>query len=86
MSAPILLLRHRDCRHAVGMANVIGRALLETQRAKLALAGSAGWEIAEEPDHDAVATAIGMPWPPCGTCARHDLLGHPHLLMGGPRS
>lgn len=86
MSASILLLRHRDCRHAVGMANMVGRGLLETQRAKLALAGSSGWEIAEEPDHAAVAEAIVMPWPPCGTCGRHDLLGHPHLLMGGAPS
>lgn len=78
----LLILRHRDCGHAIGMANLIGRNLLENKRMTLALSGHHGWEIAEASQEETVE-ALVMPWLPCGTCFRHDLTGGPHLLMGG---
>lgn len=81
----LLMLRNPLCGHAIGMANLIGRNLLETKRMRLSLEGYTGWEVAEAPP-DEVAEAIGMPWPPCGTCGRHDLIGQPFLFMGGPHA
>ena len=78
----MLILRHVQCGHAIGMANLIGRNLLETKRVSMALSGHSGWEIAEVGPGKA-SEAIAMPWPPCGSCFRHDLLGQPYLFMGG---